>query len=351
MVRLALLAATSAWEDAGWTRDVRGHFAGELPSEEIGVVTGTARGSVGKWCEVMESVRSGAAARPTWAGEASLAALHGTLATLVGATGPALTVSTACSSGGHAIALAASLIASGQVRCVLAGGADAPLEPLLLRQMFATGILDPAPPGERPCRPFDQSAAGTIMGEAGAFLVLESLDSAQQRGAPIRGLLHGWGMAGDGRSASPESAGAQALDQAVTRALSLTGCTPDAVTYVNCQGTGTVVNDSLESDWLHRFNRRRQEAKNNACAVAYGSTKPATGHCLGATPVLEAILCLEGLRRGEIPRTPHTDTPAAYAPPGLVLRRGQPWNPGQALTVSLGFWGASSALLLGKPDE
>ena len=340
-VRLALLAAASAWENAGAPRDARGHFVEEKNPADLAVVVGSSRGPVEKWGEALETARTGTASRPTWAGESSLAALHGALAALIGATGPAFTVSTACSSGGHALALGASLIASGQARRVLAGGADAPLTPLLLRQMFSTGILDSARPEERPCRPFDHTAAGTIMGEAAAFLVLESLDSAQDRGAPLRGLLQGWGMAGDGRSASAESAGALALDHAVNRALGQAQRTAEEVAYVNCHGTGTVVNDSLESHWLHQFNRQRREP------VAYGSTKPATGHCLGATPVLEAILCLEALRRGELPRTPHTRTAAAYAPPGLVLEAGRPWPAGLALSVSLGFWGASSALLLG----
>lgn len=344
LIHLALLAADAAWDTSGLSVffDPQKHKnLAEHDSSSVAIVAGTSRGPVGKWTEAFarDSRRSGI--RPTWAGESSLATLHGSLGALTGATGPSFTISTACSSGGHAIALGASLIATGQVECALVGGADAALDPFVLRQMFSTGILDSAAPQELPCRPFAASASGTMMGEGAAFLVLESGASARARKASVWGMLHGWGMAGDGCSASPESAGAVALEQAVHRALTASALQAQDIAYVNCHGTGTLVNDALESAWLRKLNTLRTHP------VRYSSSKAATGHCLGATPVMEAILCLEALRRRELPSTPHTSEPASYAPPGLVLKSGEHMDNGFALSVSLGFWGASSALILG----
>jgi 3-oxoacyl-(acyl-carrier-protein) synthase len=333
--RLSLAAGLRAWDNSGLEQ------AG-LPASEIAVIIGTSRGPFRKWLEAQSSPN--AKLLPSLAADSTYASLHGGLAATIGAEGPAYTVSTACASGAHAIALAADHLAGGSATCALVGGVDAPLHPLLLGQFLATGILDLSLPPDLVCRPFDQSAGGTLLGEAGAFLVLETLHSAQARKAKIHGLLVGWGLAADGKSTSAESAGANALAGAVQRALARCGHQPKDFGYLNLHGTGTRKNDDLELAWLKNFLPADK-------IVAYSSTKAVTGHCLGATPVLEAIICLEALRIGVLPPSAHCRTPHSAAPPGLVLEPNQPLARPLVLSTSLGFWGACAALVFTAAPE
>lgn len=337
--RLALLASLRAWQDSGLAKSGISH-------DRIAVVVGTSRGPFRKWIE--ESAPSGTPRKtrtrvlPSLAADSTLASLHGGISAAIGAEGPAYTVSTACASGAHAIALAANHIRSGSASVALVGGVDAPLHPVLLRQFLATGILDSTLPPGLPCRPFDQTASGTILGEAGAFLVLESLASAHARRATIHGLLAGWGLAADGKSSSAETAGARALARAVNQAVSRAAISPSDIGYINTHGTATRRNDDLELQWLSGFLPPE--------GIPYSSTKPVTGHCLGATPVLEAILCLQALRHRSIPLNAHCPTPHPSAPPGLALTPDIPLNRPFALSASLGFWGACAALLFSLPE-
>lgn len=334
-VRMSLSAGWSAWQESGLASQ-------NLSPQEVAVVVGTSRGPYQKWLEVA-ALAFGNSSRPTrllpsLAAESASASLHGSLAALIGAQGPAYTVSTACASGAHAIALAADHLLSGSATCALVGGVDAPLHPLLIRQFLATRILDPRLPPEPACRPFDRSAQGTLLGEAAAFLVLETLASATARRAPMQGLLIGWGIAADGKSASAEAAGAVGLPAAVMRALQRAGCRPADLGYINVHGTGTRHNDDLEMAWLHELTAA-------SGPIPYSSTKPVTGHCLGATPVLEAIISLQTLSAGILPPNPHCPDPHPNAPPGLVRELNQPLLQPRVLSTSLGFWGASAALL------
>ena len=335
VVRMALLAASRAWQDAGMQEG--GHDPARLS-----VVVGSSRGPIGKWEEATaylapEGERK--KTRPSLAADSMMGALHGSLASAFGVRGPAYTVSTACASGGHALALAACQIAGGMADIVLAGGADAPLNRCMIRQFMATGILDPALPPSPVCRPYDRSAAGTVLGEAAAFFILESPASAQRRGAAILGWLSGWGMAADGSASSAESAGADALESSAAVALAQAGLTSSAIGYLNTHGTGTQVNDLLEMRWIQHLDRSRSRP------IPFSSTKAVTGHCLGATPVLEAAICLEALRRRRIPPSAHCTDPHPEAPAGLVLQPAA-LEGEYVMSVSLGFWGGACSLVL-----
>jgi len=335
VVRMALLAAARAWQSAGMRE-------GAYDPSRLGVVVGSSRGPVGKWEEATAYLSPDGLlrrTRPSLAADSMMGALHGSLASAFGVRGPAYTVSTACASGGHALALAATQIAGGMAEIVLAGGADAPLNRCMIRQFLATGILDPAQPPSPVCRPYDRTASGTVLGEAAAFFLLESADSARRRGAPVLCWLAGWGMGADGCLASPESAGAEALDASASAALALAGTALPDIGYLNTHGTGTQVNDAIEMRWIHRLDSQR------ASPLPFGSTKAVTGHCLGATPVLEAAICLETLRRGLIPPSAHCVDPHPDAPAGLV-RQVAPLQGDHVLSVSLGFWGSACSLVL-----
>lgn len=375
--KLALAAAAKAWENAGLepaTQPPRGQLpvasgppghappdAANLkntpappphppprrfryPGEDIAVLVGSARGPVETWLALLSSEdQTDSAARPSWSASASFASLHGALSALTGATGPCLTLASACASGGHAIALAAGMVASGEVKVALAGGADAPLHPCMLRQMMVAGILDTRPPSLCPCRPFDQSAQGTLAGEGAAFLVLEHYEAALARQTPIHALLTGWGLAGDGVMVTPEASGAHALPSAVRRAMQRAALAPRQVAFVMCHATGNPVHDALEISWLAQWSR--------TCGTTplWGGIKPTTGHCLGASPAIEAVVCCEALRHRIAPPLHHLQNPLPECPQGLVCKPGTPLPHGALLSISSGFWGAASALVFERP--
>lgn len=342
-LHLALASAVRAWSDAGLPLPAQQSDGDpdQSTSEtfhlmEAAVVVGSSRGPLEKILSLAQPATRRAA--PRLPSDSAFASLHGTLASTLGATGPAFTISTACASGAHAIALAADQIRAGRVPLALAGAGDAPLQPRLVRAMDDTGILDKGPlrPG---CRPFSEDRCGTILGEASAFLVLEDPAHAAARGARIHGFLAGAGLAADGYVPSPEAAGARALDIATQQAVRDAGISASEIGYVNAHGTGTVINDAIECEWFQKFTSSRM------LPLPFGSTKSATGHCLGATPVLEAIICLEAMNRRCLPPSANCSRPMREAAGALVLDAGRSWDGACAMSNALGFWGAAASLI------
>jgi 3-oxoacyl-[acyl-carrier-protein] synthase II len=332
-VQMVLMAAMRGWEDAGLS---------ELPWEEtgrVGVVAGSSRGPVSKWAEAFCPPRK--RVRPSLAADTNSACLHGSIAALFAARGTSFTVSASCASGAYAIALGASQILAGTADVVIAAASDAPLHKIMLGQFHASGILSPNIPPKLVCQPFDREANGTVLGEGAGCLIMESMESARCRGARIHGILSGWGLRGDGALTSAEAAGDQAIRNAVKDALTMAGVGADKIGYINAHGTDTRRNDDLEMEWIHEFDAERQSP------VPFGSTKAATGHCLGATPIFEAALCLEALKRGQAPPSVHCQNPHPNAPRGLVIDPNQTLTTPLVMSNSLGFWGSSASLIFG----
>ena len=179
------------------------------------------------------------------------------------------TVVTACSAGTAAIALAADLIRCGLLDAALAGGADS------FSVSTLAGFDGLKATSEGRCAPFSKPF-GLNLGEAAAFALLETADSAQRRGAPVRAEVLGSGMSNDAYHCSaPEPAG-RGLAEAMKRALQDAGLSPDQITYINAHGTGTEANDKAECKAL------RKVFGDRAAKVPVSSTKSMVGHCLGA---------------------------------------------------------------------
>ncbi|MCU1257515.1 MAG: 3-oxoacyl-[acyl-carrier-protein] synthase, partial [Bryobacterales bacterium] len=207
-----------------------------------------------------------------------------------GITGPAYTVSTACSSAAHAIGQAFWMVRSGAVDMALAGGSEAPFSYGILRAWEAMRVVSPDT-----CRPFSKDRTGMILGEGAAMLVLEPLDAARARGASIIGEITGFGMSADASHITqPSSAGAA---RAMRAALKDAGWTPEKVGYINAHGTATQVNDVTETRAI------REAFGAHAGALAVSSTKSMHGHALGAAGALEAAATILGLQEGALPPT------------------------------------------------
>jgi nodulation protein E len=207
-----------------------------------------------------------------------------------GITGPTFTVASACASSNHAIAQAALMIRAGVVDAAVAGGTEACLTLGLLRAWEAMRVLSPDT-----CRPFSINRRGIVLGEGSAMFVLETLESAQARGATILAELAGTGMSADaGDIAAPSEIGAAA---AMNTALQDANMQPTDVDYINAHGTGTLANDCTETAAIHRV------FGEHARKLAISSTKPMHGHALGAAGALELIAVIGALRHGIVPAT------------------------------------------------
>ncbi|MFM7102092.1 MAG: beta-ketoacyl-[acyl-carrier-protein] synthase family protein, partial [Verrucomicrobiota bacterium] len=256
-----------------------------------------------------------------------------------GLRGPSATVSASCASAALAIGMAAEQIVLGKAELMLAGGAEAPLVPAVLAPLEAAGILGSQEDPARACRPFDRTRNGLCPGEGAAFLVLESADSAARRGVRPLARLSGWGSALDaaGRTGVEESG--EGLEEVVGQALAWAGWERESLDYVNTHGTGTRLNDAVEARALARFLGERSGV------VPCSSTKPVTGHCLGATPALEALLCLGALRHQRVPPTANCLQPDPGCALDLVTGQARAATLRRVLSTAHGFWGYHGALL------
>ncbi len=205
-----------------------------------------------------------------------------------GLRGPCFATASACASATHAIGTAFHMIRSGQLDCVVTGGADASISVGFMKAWEALRVLSPDV-----CRPFSRDRAGLVIGEGAGVLLLESWDRAVARGAAIHAEMLGFGMSSDaGDLTAPSADGAL---QAMQAALDDGGLDPGDVDYVNAHGTGTRLNDRTEAAALRRlFGNRR---------VPVSSSKSMIGHCLCAGGGLEAVATALSLRDGLLPPT------------------------------------------------
>jgi 3-oxoacyl-[acyl-carrier-protein] synthase II len=269
-------------------------------------------------------------------GRASLDSLVEAVADAVGADGPRIGVSTACSSSTGALGVGCDLLALGAADFVLAGGSDV-VTPEVFAGFHALGVL-----AHGACAPFS-TPAGTTLGEGAGFLVLERAGSARARGARPRAFLAGYGLSADAwHETSPDPRGA-GVERAVRAALGDAGVRGDEIGYVNAHGSGTQANDSAE--WLG-ISRALGPASR---PVPVSSTKGALGHAQGAAGALEAIVTIEAMDRGLLPPTLNFAGPRPHAPedpvPGPYPR---PSRYGCAVSANSAFGGANAAVVLSR---
>jgi nodulation protein E len=214
-----------------------------------------------------------------------------------GLRGPALSFATACAAAAHAIGEAFEIIRSERADVMIAGGADAPIAPGVIRCWEAMRVLAPAPAGDpsRACRPFSRDRLGMVLGEGAGVVVLEAWDRAVARGAPILAELAGYAATAD--AAHITQPGIHAPARAITLALTQARLAPSDVGYVNAHGTGTRLNDSTETATIKRAFGA------HAPQLAISSTKAMHGHAMGASAALELIATVLAVRNGIVPPT------------------------------------------------
>ncbi|MGH6671608.1 MAG: beta-ketoacyl-[acyl-carrier-protein] synthase family protein [Xanthobacteraceae bacterium] len=207
-----------------------------------------------------------------------------------GLRGPAFAVASACASATHAIGIAFHMVRSGQIDCAVTGGAEACITFGTVRGWEAMRVMSPDV-----CRPFSKDRMGLILGEGAAMMVLEPLERATARGAPILGEIVGFGMSADAADlTAPDQGG---MVRAMRAALADARLEASDIQYVNAHGTGTAANDETETKALH------EAFGAHAAKLAISSTKSMVGHALGAAGALELVATLLAIREGIVPPT------------------------------------------------
>ncbi|MFW5694767.1 MAG: beta-ketoacyl-ACP synthase II [Alkalispirochaeta sp.] len=258
----------------------------------------------------------------------------------LGVSGPNFGVTSACSSGAHALAMAVMILRSGSADVVIAGGAEAAISPLTVNAYGCMGVLtgrndDPA----HASRPFDADRDGFLIGEGSGVLVFEREEDARRRGADILAYIDGAGMTADGHSiAIPEPDGSNAA-RAMQMALQDAGVNADNVDYINAHGTSTVANDRTETMAIKRALGER------ARSVAVSSTKSMIGHTLGAAGAVEAVATVLTLKHQIIPPTINYETPDPECDLDYVPNTARSASVRWALSNSFGFGGQNCSLL------
>lgn len=264
-----------------------------------------------------------------------------------GLSGPSYTVSSACASSGHALIDAAELIRRGVCDCVITGGTESSLTRLGMAafcqmKALATGYNDNP---SAAVRPFDADRSGLVMSEGSAVLILESADHAISRGARIHAEVLGHGTTSDAHDiVRPDPNPFQAA-AAIRRAMELAGRDSQDIasrTYVNAHGTGTRLNDRIETAAL------KQAFGADAERLQISSTKSMTGHLIGAASSLESIACIQSLKDQVLPPTINLTTPDPECDLDYIPGRARAATVDFALNNSFGFGGHNVALLFSR---
>ncbi|MEO8478033.1 MAG: beta-ketoacyl synthase N-terminal-like domain-containing protein [Gemmatimonadota bacterium] len=326
-----VVAAREAWQHADLARAT-------LDPDRIAVIEGSSLGPMSDLLAIeRERVRDGFPAKvsPRHLVRMMFGAGGAQFAQEIGAHGAVFALSAGSTSGAMAIAEGWAKICSGLAEVVIAGGADAPLDPEIIAAFRTAGILAP-PSGDAPCRPFDVSRCGTMLGEGAGVVVLEAAAHARRRGAVPLAILEGTGVSGeDGSMTAPDALGG-GIRRATRSALVDTD--PRRIGWIKAHGTGTRLNDAAECCGLD----------GDLVDVPASSLKPLLGHCLGASGAVELIAAVLAMGDGVIPMTlTTTQVDPALGSRRIVLEPEALLRPA-ALLLSQSLGGRSAALVIGR---
>lgn len=332
----AIAAAQQAVDDSG--------ILGNINEERFGVYIGAGIGGLHSFVNNVTALNEGGPRKvspffiPMMIGNIAT----GNVAIRFKAKGVSLSVMSACATGTHSIGEAFHAIKDGYADAIIAGGTEAVIAPLTIAGFQNMKALSTNEDPETASRPFDKNRDGFVMGEGAGMLVLEEYEHAKARGAKIYAEFAGYGNTCDAHHVTapdPEGAG---LARAIKIAMAEAGTTDDDQLYINAHGTSTHLNDLTET----------MAFKSALGEKAYGanisSTKSMTGHMLGATGAIEAIVSVLTLRDGMIPPTIHLneqdeELDLNYTPNKAVKR-----DVTVAASTNLGFGGHDACVVFKK---
>jgi 3-oxoacyl-[acyl-carrier-protein] synthase II len=317
----------------------------DFPTERVGVVIGSAIGGLATLEKQKETLlRSGPHKVSPFTIPSVLANLGaGNVAIRFGARGPIGCPVTACASGTTALGDAFRLIASDYADVIIAGGADAAITPLAVAGFTAMGALSRRnDEPQKASRPFDLTRDGFVISEGCGILILEELRAARKRGAKIYGEILGYGTTSDAFHLAVPPPGHEGAVRCMQIALRDAGIVPADVNYINAHGTSTPMNDQYEAEAI-------KAVFGTSCRrLPVSSTKSMTGHLLGATGSVEAIITAKALETGIIPPTINLEQPDPACDLDLVPHSARQGDIRIAMSNTFGFGGVNATIILGK---
>lgn len=249
---------------------------------------------------------------------------------------------TACASGANSIGDAYKAVARGDVDYIIAGGTEAPITNMAFAGFSSMKALSQNEDPATASRPFDKNRDGFVMGEGAGILILETLETALERGARIYGEIVGYGATGDAFHITAPAQGGEGAARAMQHAIKDAGISPDEVDYVNAHGTSTDLNDKYETMAI------KTVFGDHANKLAVSSTKSMTGHLLGAAGGVEAVIAVKSINDNIIPATINYETPDPECDLDYVPNEARKQEVNVVMSNSLGFGGHNVALIFKK---
>ncbi|MED5465428.1 MAG: beta-ketoacyl-ACP synthase II [Myxococcota bacterium] len=335
-----IAAAKQAIEDAGWTPE------SDHARERTGVALGSGIGGLQRIANTTRTLDSRGPRRvsPFFVPGTLINLTAGHISIEYGFGGPNHAVSTACSSGSHAIGDSARMIQLGDADVMVTGGSEAAVCRLAMAgfsaaKALSTGFNDQP---SRASRPWDRDRDGFVIGEGAGALILEEYEHAKARGARIYCEIKGYGMSGDAHHITAPPEDGRGAFRAMQRALETAGLNPEDIDYINAHGTSTPLGDLVELRAIKRLFGENPES------LAVSSTKSAIGHLLGAAGSVEAVFSVLSLQHQIAPPTRNLDNPDEGCDLNLVPHQSQDLAIKHALSNSFGFGGTNAALVFSE---
>jgi len=336
-IHYAVAAARMAWEQAGLAQPL-----GEELAARAGCVMGVGLGGL---ITLEETILLLAARGPDRVSPFFIPKLIGNMAPgeisiEFNLKGPNTCLCTACAAGSHAIGEAFEYIAGGKADMILCGGAEAVITPVTIAGFNAARALSTRNhEPQRASRPFDKDRDGFVMSEGSGMMVLESLESAQARGAEIIAEIVGYGLSADAHHMTAPDPSGEGFARCMRMALARAGLAPTAIDYINAHGTSTDLNDSTETKAI------KLVFGDHAHQLAVSSTKSMIGHMLGATGGVEAVFSVLTLRDQVLPPTINYETPDPECDLDYVPNVKRQALVERVLSNSFGFGGTNASLI------
>ncbi|MCJ7689764.1 MAG: beta-ketoacyl-ACP synthase II [Clostridiaceae bacterium] len=335
----AMVAADEAIKNSGLDLDA-------IDSERLGVVVGSGVGGLNTIEQEHKKLMEKGPNRvspfliPMIIGNIGAA----NIAIKYGAKGMCTSVVTACATGTNAIGDAFHLIQDGRADIIIAGGAEGSITPLALAGFAALTALTKSEDPLRASIPFDKERSGFVMGEGAGIVILESLEHAEKRNAKIYAEMKGYGSTCDAYHITSPSPDGEGAARAMAMALKDGDVKAAEVSYINAHGTSTPYNDKFETIAI------KSAFGEFAYKIPVSSTKSMTGHLLGASGAIEAIVCVKALEEGFVPATIGYKVADEECDLDYVPNVGRKEKLQYAISNSLGFGGHNATILLKKWD-
>jgi 3-oxoacyl-[acyl-carrier-protein] synthase II len=336
--QLATAATLEAIENANLQINESNH-------DRVGILIGTGIGGIGTLLEQYDILRTRGPERvspfliPMMISDGAA----GNIAIRVGARGPNMSLATACASGTNSLGEAAEMIRRGSADVMIAGASEAAIIAIAMAGMnVMTALSTRNDEPQKASRPFDKNRDGFLMGEGAGILILESLESAQTRGANILCEFAGYGTTDDAHHISAPAEDGAGAANSMRLAMRSAELKLVDIDYINAHGTSTYLNDKSETSAI------KTVFGGQAYKIPVSSTKSMTGHLLGASGALEAVICAMAIMNNKLPPTINYETPDPVCDLDYVPNQPRNAEPRHVMSNSFGFGGHNATLILSR---